>query len=256
LKQAEVREVAQTLFSGYRSPFGAFSIGSETHRTTTMPDAVRRCRWIAVDVNAASFALFFAGASADRTQLLPCFDSQYPGIAAETRSMVGEQGLDMVKHARISTVPCWWNDGPGCASSEAFEQLDWCKRIGPLGAATCGIAFPVQAERARCGVVAFMGPNIALPPVQLFEIHARCFTLFDAVTRIRAGDGAKFPAISKRELECLKLTANGYTSEDIARLLKLSVHTANQYLTNTAHKLDAVNRMQAVAKALRMGLIE
>ena len=76
------------------------------------------------------------------------------------------------------------------------------------------------------------------------------------MTRIRPGDGAKFPTISKRELECLKLTANGYTSEDIARLLKLSVHTANQYLTNTTQKLDAVNRMQAVAKALRMGLIE
>ena len=39
-------------------------------------------------------------------------------------------------------------------------------------------------------------------------------------------------------------------------MLKLSVHTANQYLTNTTQKLDAVNRMHAVAKALRMGLIE
>ena len=42
----------------------------------------------------------------------------------------------------------------------------------------------------------------------------------------------------------LKLTANGYTSEEIARLLKLSVHTANQYLTNTAQKLNAVNRTE------------
>jgi DNA-binding CsgD family transcriptional regulator len=64
------------------------------------------------------------------------------------------------------------------------------------------------------------------------------------------------PLISKRELECLKLTANGYTSDEIARLLKLSVHTANQYLSNTTQKLDAVNRMHAVAKALRMGLID
>ena len=34
------------------------------------------------------------------------------------------------------------------------------------------------------------------------------------------------------------------------------MHTANQYLTNTAQKLDAVNRMHAVAKALRLGLID
>ena len=38
--------------------------------------------------------------------------------------------------------------------------------------------------------------------------------------------------------------------------LKLSVHTANQYLTQSAQKLDAVNRTQAVAKALRLGLID
>ncbi|TGU67737.1 helix-turn-helix transcriptional regulator, partial [Mesorhizobium sp. M1C.F.Ca.ET.144.01.1.1] len=60
----------------------------------------------------------------------------------------------------------------------------------------------------------------------------------------------------KRELECLKLTANGNTSEEIAKLLKLSVHTANQYLTQSTQKLNAVNRNQAVAKALRLGLIE
>ena len=42
------------------------------------------------------------------------------------------------------------------------------------------------------------------------------------------------PTISKRELECLSLTANGLTSEEIADRLGLSVHTANQYLTNTA----------------------
>ncbi len=47
-----------------------------------------------------------------------------------------------------------------------------------------------------------------------------------------------------------------YRPEDIARILGLSVHTANQYLTSAGAKLDAVNRMQAVAKAIRLGLIE
>jgi DNA-binding CsgD family transcriptional regulator len=62
--------------------------------------------------------------------------------------------------------------------------------------------------------------------------------------------------MSRRELECLSLTADGQTSEEIAARLGLSVHTANQYLTNSTQKLNAVNRMHAVAKALRMGLID
>jgi DNA-binding CsgD family transcriptional regulator len=57
-------------------------------------------------------------------------------------------------------------------------------------------------------------------------------------------------------MECLKLTARGLTSEDIARQLGLSVHTANQYLASTTQKLDATNRIHAVAKAMRLGLID
>ena len=45
-------------------------------------------------------------------------------------------------------------------------------------------------------------------------------------------------------------------SDEIATRLGLSVHTANQYLANTTQKLNAVNRMHAVAKALRAGLFD
>jgi DNA-binding CsgD family transcriptional regulator len=90
----------------------------------------------------------------------------------------------------------------------------------------------------------------------LYDIHGRCFSLFAAVSRIRSDNLGLKRAMTRRELECLKLTANGYTSEEIARLLRLSVHTTNQYLTQSAQKLNAVSRTQAVAKALRLGLIE
>ncbi len=256
MRQAEVKQVAQALFGDRRSPFGEFSLGSETHHTTNIPDAVRRCRWIAVDLNATGFALFFAGPSAEGPGLSPCFDNRYPAVAEETRLFAGEESTALVKHLRKSTVPLWWHEGEPCASLSAFEELGWCFRTAALAPGTSGIAFPVQAERGQSGLVAFLGPDIAIGQQDLFDSHARCFTLFDAVSRIRPGENGKLPKISKRELECLKLAAHGCTSEDIARLLKLSVHTANQYLTSTTQKLDAVNRIHAVAKALRLGLID
>ncbi|MEW9835278.1 helix-turn-helix transcriptional regulator [Mesorhizobium marinum] len=241
---------------GRRGLFGDVSLVAEQQRTTTLPDAVRRCRWIAIDMNAAGFTLLFAESSLERPLLAPCFDSDYPEVSAATKLAAGPDRLMLARHARASSVPCWWSDMPGSASDAALSALRWANRIEPLMPGACGVAFPVHADYGRYGLVVFFGPDIMLDSEGLFDAHARCFSLFEAVARMRPGDSARVPSISKRELECLKLTANGYTSEEIARLLSLSVHTANQYLSNTTQKLDAVNRMHAVAKALRMGLID
>lgn len=62
--------------------------------------------------------------------------------------------------------------------------------------------------------------------------------------------------LTERERECLVWTSSGKTSVEIARILGLSEHTVNHYLNNAARKLDAVNRTQAVALAIRQGFIE
>ncbi|MER9580652.1 helix-turn-helix transcriptional regulator [Mesorhizobium sp. M0047] len=256
MKHADIKEAAEALFNEQRNPFGAFSLGSETHHAVTIPDAVRRCRWISVDINASAFGLFFVSPSPERARLVPCLDSDYPGISVATKFISGANGEEIVRHTRISTEPRWWTDDGAAAMAAMFGNLAWTEQMAPLAPGTSGIAFPVHADRGQCGLVVFMGSEIALPQDALYEIHARCFSLFAAVARIRPGDAGRMRSISKRELECLKLTANGNTSEEIARLLKLSVHTANQYLTQSTQKLNAVNRNQAVAKALRLGLIE
>ncbi|TPI16850.1 helix-turn-helix transcriptional regulator [Mesorhizobium sp. B4-1-3] len=256
MRHAQVREVAAALLNDQRSPFGAFPLGSETHHTATIPDAVRRCRWIAVDINASAFGLYFVNPSPERARLVACFDSDYPGTAVATKFISGANGEDMVRHSRLSTAPRWWTDDGAAGSRQVFQSLAWAEPTAPLAPGTNGIAFPVHADRGQCGLVVFLGTEIALSDDTLCEIHARSFELFAAVARIRPSDTGRMRTISKRELECLKLTANGNTSEEIAKLLKLSVHTANQYLTQSTQKLNAVNRNQAVAKALRLGLIE
>ena len=256
MKHADIKDAAEALFNEQRSPFGAFPLGSETHHAVTVPDAVRRCRWISVDINASAFGLYFVSPSPERARLVPCFDSDYPGIAVATKFISGANGEEIVRHSHNSTEPRWWTDDGTAAMAEMFGNLAWTVQMAPLAPGTSGIAFPVHADRGQCGLVVFLGSEITLPQDSLYEIHARCFSLFAAIARIRPGDTGRMRAISKRELECLKLTANGNTSEEIARLLKLSVHTANQYLTQSTQKLNAVNRNQAVAKALRLGLIE
>lgn len=219
-------------------------------------DLVRRCRWIAVDINATAFTLCVIESSMERQRLAACFDSEHPRLSPATRYLSGSMGEDLIRHARRSTLPCRWAGNEDAEAPAARIPDEWTVEIPALVPETPGIAFPVYGERGQNGLVLFFGGDIALSADQLPEIHGRCFSLFAATMRSRSIDLARLPTISRRERECLKLTANGHTSEEIAKLLKLSVHTANQYLANTVQKLNAVNRMHAVAKALRLGLIE
>lgn len=252
----ESQEPPEPPFEARRTPFGAFAFDQDAPTTTSIPAAVRRCKWIAIDINATEFGLYFVSPSVERARLMPCFDSEHPKVSVSTKFVSGSNGEAMVKHTRVSTLPCWWSDPSSPASNETLAALGYATPTAPLVPGNAGIVFPVFAERGQCGLVTFLGRELSISDDQLLEIHARCFSLFNAVSLIRPGEVGKIPTISKREIECLKLSANGFTSEEIASALKLSVHTANQYLTNTAQKLNAVNRMQAVAKALRMGLIE
>jgi DNA-binding CsgD family transcriptional regulator len=238
------------------NPFGAASPATEPQHTVTMADAVRRCRWIAVDINAASFMLFFVSPDDDKRQLILVFDSDYPAQSAISRLIASRIAEETAVRATRSTRPFWWPSTDPARFEQCFASVDWAE--GPIVAPTedAGMVFPVYADRGQVGVVVFHGSEIVLDNDMLFETHARSFALFSAVTRLRPLEGGKGLTVSKRELECLSLTANGLTSEEIAAELKLSVHTANQYLTNTTQKLNAVNRMQAVAKALRLGLID
>ncbi len=48
----------------------------------------------------------------------------------------------------------------------------------------------------------------------------------------------------------------GKTSADIALILGISERTVNFHVHNIMHKLDVVNRSQALVQASRLGLID
>ncbi|WP_205769529.1 LuxR C-terminal-related transcriptional regulator [Microvirga sp. KLBC 81] len=62
-------------------------------------------------------------------------------------------------------------------------------------------------------------------------------------------------ALTVRELEVLRLLAEGASNKVIARRLGISFHTAKFHVASIAAKLDATGRTDAVAQAVRLGLI-
>lgn len=75
------------------------------------------------------------------------------------------------------------------------------------------------------------------------------------LTRRPAKTGER-PLLSPRERECLQWTAAGKTTWEIAGILEISQNTIDGYIASATKKLGAVNRTQAVAEALRRGLID
>ena len=61
--------------------------------------------------------------------------------------------------------------------------------------------------------------------------------------------------LSARELECLTLAAKGLTTEAISKRLGIVASTAQFHFNSIRSKLGAANRQEAIARAVRDGLI-
>lgn len=64
-----------------------------------------------------------------------------------------------------------------------------------------------------------------------------------------------YPALTARELDVLRWTADGKTSEEVAILLGVSCNTVNYHVKNAIRKLHVTNKAAAVARMLRLRLL-
>ena len=68
-------------------------------------------------------------------------------------------------------------------------------------------------------------------------------------------EAVRYPRLSRRELEVLRLVARGWGTERIAAELGISRNTVRNHVRNLRHKLEAKTMLDAVVKGVRLGLI-
>lgn len=124
-------------------------------------------------------------------------------------------------------------------------------------------------EAVRRGVHGYLLKD--LRPDQLFEmiraamrdespvspaLVGRLFAQLRGGTRPPAPAPALEPraALSERELEILRLVADGLTNRQIGRQLHITEGTVKNHVHNALHKLHMENRIQAAAYVVRHGL--
>lgn len=99
----------------------------------------------------------------------------------------------------------------------------------------------LRAIRAVANGEAIFGPAVARRLMGFFgETDARSAPLF--------------PELTEREREVLALISQGRTNGDIAAELVLSLKTVQNHVSNICHKLQVVDRTQAVLRAREAGL--
>jgi|SRR5688572_1711025 DNA-binding NarL/FixJ family response regulator len=86
------------------------------------------------------------------------------------------------------------------------------------------------------------------------EVHDGGQPIGDDV-RARLSERAGQPSLTPREIEVLKLVAQGHRNKEIATLLRLSEETVPVHLKNIFAKLKVNERTAAVNVALRRGIV-
>ena len=77
-----------------------------------------------------------------------------------------------------------------------------------------------------------------------------------AVVPSQREDPEQDTALTPREIQVLSLLAEGASNKSIARRLGISVHTVKFHVASLLDKFEAIGRTDAVAHALRLGVIE
>jgi DNA-binding NarL/FixJ family response regulator len=78
----------------------------------------------------------------------------------------------------------------------------------------------------------------------------------DYLERARRGEAAPEDPLSDRELDVIKLIAEGHTSEEIGEQLHISKKTVDRHRANILEKLGMRNRVELTRYAIRRGLVE
>lgn len=178
---------------------------------------------------------------------------------SELLGLYDQQGLlggsPVLRRMRSSVVPFTHDvSGAGVEAGDTRHRTvtEMFDRFGmPFG-----VWFCVHEASGARGIVSLCGMRRNIEPAEMAELNLLACHVYDRLAEIRILDSKVNDSLTEREIECLNWTSAGKTSAEISEILLVSEHTVNHYLNRATRKLDAVNRTQAVAKALRLGLIK
>lgn len=146
-----------------------------------------------------------------------------------------------------------WSDIPLAAVSTASRHImevaavDYDLRFG--------LCAPVHGMNGYQAGLSLAGHDVEHTPEANAAIELVTMYAFNRFAILRSREPTKPALLSARELEVMSWVAAGKTAWDTSVILSISEDTVNKTVTAAMHKLNAHTRAQAVAEAIKHGLI-
>jgi DNA-binding CsgD family transcriptional regulator len=227
---------------------------SISHAKADMPS---RLAALQRQAHARNYCLLKATGGSMRTSRK--FSSAYDNWGADGQATIADMlthyGDVFSSHLESSNAPVMWNGIGEMQTAETPVYFPLITRIRAKLLPFAGVAFPVRLGASGNGYIIFTGNIIDIETESLIELHGKCYQLMIDLLQLEHRNAAKPDLLTDREIICLQMASDGYISEEIGEKLTLSVHTVNSYLGSATMKMDSVNRVQAIAKAIRHGYI-
>ncbi|MCW8167697.1 LuxR family transcriptional regulator [Verminephrobacter aporrectodeae subsp. tuberculatae] len=180
--------------------------------------------------------------------------NNYPGSWQERYAQAGYLQIDpTVAHGRRSHAPIIWTDQVFAGAQNLWDEarahglkVGWAQSsLDGLGA--CGI---ITLSRS--------GQPLTTQELDAKQLNMRWFVqvahiAFSRLLRCNSAIGSQ--ALSKRELEVLKWSADGKSAQDIADILSVSKNTVDFHIKNSITKLQVTNKTAAVVHAALLGFL-
>lgn len=191
-----------------------------------------------------------------KRKLVAQLDNWSTMVPAGLDGFLVHYGSTLLSHLESSLLPLSWNAVGDSSWADTSDFSVFVDRLQPRVLPYSGIAFPVRLGASGNGYVLFaVTGGIDIAGERIIDIHSRCCKVMTDLLSLDERRTQPAESLSDREIACLQLAGDGRISEEIAEALRLSVHTVNAYLGSATIKLDSVNRIQAIAKAIRLGYI-
>lgn len=160
----------------------------------------------------------------------------------------------LVAVMKRTIMPIFSEEGSfgGTAANQENRRLDTMFQMHGL---THTFAFALHDADLKQYIFAFSGARAMPSREEAVALLYGCMELLDNLPSDEKPEDRPTETLTRREIECLRWSAAGKSSDEIAIILDLSSHTVVGYLKSAMRKLDSVNRMQAVARAFRYRLL-